>query len=90
MLSRKLTLAVLAALPAAACSTQTPLTKTSALAAFKLIPNSSRAPCDMQKAVAEHNSVYTTLKTGAETVYKAPCQVTKPVPVPLPDTAKTS
>jgi len=62
------------------------LTKTSALDAFKLIPNSSKAPCDMQKAVAEHNSVYTTLKTGAETVYKAPCQVTKTVP----ETAKTS
>lgn len=29
----------------------------------------------MQKAVAEHNSRYDTLKNGKEVVYKAPCQV---------------
>jgi hypothetical protein len=32
----------------------------------------------MQRAVAEHNSRYDTLKTGAEKVYKAPCDVDKP------------
>ena len=79
MQSPRLILAVLAALPAGACAIPTPLTKTSALDAFKQIPNSSQAPCTMQKAVAEHNSVYDTLKTGKETVYKAPCQVVKTV-----------
>lgn len=48
------------------------------MAAFKPIPNSSRAPCVMQKAVAEHNSVHATLTTKKETIYKAPCDVDKP------------
>ena len=71
----------------AACSTPTPLLKTSALEAFKPIPNSARAPCDMQKAVAEHNSVYQSLKTGKDVAYKAPCQIT---PVPASQTPATS
>ena len=56
-----------------ACSTSDyALTTKVALDSFKPIPNSSVAPCVMQRAVAEHNSKYDTLKTGKETVYKAP------------------
>lgn len=77
MQSRKLIVPALAlAVPLAGCATPTPsLTNGGALAAFKNIPNSPKAPCDMQKAVAEHNSRYDTLKNGKEVVYKAPCQV---------------
>lgn len=83
MHSQKLAALALALSPlAAACETPTQLLKTSALEAFKPIPNSSQAPCDMQKAVAEHNSVYDTLKTGKTKVYKAPCVVDKPAPEP--------
>ncbi len=74
-------LAAVLSLALGACETPTALLKTSALDAFKPIPNSAQAPCDMQKAVAEHNSVYDTLKTGKEKVYKAPCVVDrKPEP----------
>ena len=75
----KLVPLALAALPLAACSTPTPLTKTSALDAFKPIQNSAQAPCQMQMEVAQHNSAYDTLKTGKEVSYKAPCQVKPPV-----------
>lgn len=34
----------------------------------------------MQRAVAEHNSAYDSLKQGREVVYKAPCDVDKPPP----------
>ena len=74
-------LARLALLPAtlalAACETPTALTKGGALDAFKPIQNSSLAPCEMQKDVAEHNSRYDSIKTGKAVVYKAPCQVDK-------------
>lgn len=53
-------------------------TSESALRAFKPIPNSTRAPCVMQRAVAAHNSAYDTLQQGREVVYKAPCDVDKP------------
>lgn len=70
------------------CGTPTPfLTSGGALAAFKNIPNSARAPCEMQKAVAEHNSRLDTLRGGKEVVYKAPCQVDKPPPEPEPKTS---
>ena len=32
----------------------------------------------MQRAVAEHNSVLTTLQSGQDTAYRAPCDVDKP------------
>lgn len=74
----------------AACETPTlSLTNGGALAAFKNIPNSARAPCDMQKAVAEHNSRLDTLRNGKEVVYKAPCQIDKPRPASEPE-PKTS
>ena len=77
------------ALAAAGCATPSPLMKTSALDAFKTIPNSAKAPCEMQRAVAAHNSVYVTLKTGKETVYSAPCAVDKK-PVPASESKQTS
>ena len=49
-----------------------------AVRSFKPIPNSKQAPCVMQKAVAEHNSVLATLTTGKEVVYAAPCETDKP------------
>ena len=44
---------------------------------FKPIPNSSGAPCEMQRAVAAHNSAYDSLVRKREVVYKAPCDVDK-------------
>ena len=81
--SRWLTRALpaLAILPLAACATPIPLTKTSALEAFKTIPNSRRAPCEMQRDVAEHNSRYDSLSKGKAVTYKAPCDVDKKQPV---------
>lgn len=68
-----------AILPLAACSTLTPsLTKTGALEAFKPIRNSPQAPCEMQKEVADHNTVYDSLKTGKSVKYLAPCEVKQP------------
>lgn len=76
MLFPKLIAPATAAVLAAGCATHIPiLTDQGALAAFKPIPNSTRAPCTMQRAVAEHNSRYDTLKTGSEVAYKAPCDV---------------
>lgn len=67
------------ALQACAAGNVTPiaLTEAGAVRAFKPIPNSSRAPCEMQKAVAEHNSVLETIKSKKDVVYKAPCDVDK-------------
>ena len=62
----------------AANETPIPLTETGVLAAFKPIANSSKAPCAMQKDVAEHNSAYDTLRTKRPQSYKAPCDVDKP------------
>lgn len=61
----------------AAPATQIPLTETGALASFKPIPNSSRAPCQIQRAIAAHNSVYETLTTKREVIFRAPCDVDK-------------
>lgn len=71
----------LLALVLAGCETLTPSTSShAALELFKPLPNSPKAPCSMQKAVAEHNSVYDTLAKGKETVYRAPCEIaSKPV-----------
>lgn len=76
----KMFLAMSCALLTGCASMPLPLTKDGALAAFKPIPNSGLAPCAMQRAVAEHNSRYDTLKTGTVTAYKAPCDVDKPAP----------
>ena len=57
-----------------------PLTSVAVLQVFKPIPNSAAAPCPMQQGVAEHNSVYDTLKTGSPVVYKAPCDTGKAAP----------
>lgn len=91
MPSVKPTVLVLALAPMlGACETLTPsLTNGGALAAFKNIPNSPKAPCEMQKAVAEHNSRLDTLRNGKEVVYKAPCQIDKPSPASEPE-PKTS
>lgn len=64
----------------AGSATPTLLTEAGALGAFRALPNSARAPCVMQRAVAEHNSAYDSLKQGREVVYKAPCDVDKPPP----------
>lgn len=79
-LSKRLIVCGLAPLLAAcgANGTQTVLTDPGALRSYKAIPNSAKAPCIMQKAVAEHNSVHATLTTGKETVYKAPCETDPP------------
>jgi len=93
MQSAKLTVLALALAPTlGACSTPTlSLTNGGAIAAFKNIPNSPKAPCDMQKAVAEHNSRYDTLRDGKEIVYKAPCVLSPPKKVPAsPPEQKTS
>lgn len=57
----------------AAKETSIPLTEDGALRAFRPIPNSSTAPCPMQRAVAAHNSVYDTLKAKKAVYYRAPC-----------------
>jgi hypothetical protein len=58
-----------------ACATQTPspTSPSVALDAFKPISNSAKAPCQVQKEISEHNSVYETLRGGKEVVYLAPC-----------------
>lgn len=69
---------LLATLPLAACETPTlALTNGGALAAFKPIEASPADTCSTQKAVAEHNSRYDSIKLGKTTVYKAPCEVDK-------------
>ena len=47
------------------------------LRSFKTIPNSKTAPCEMQRAVAAHNSAFDSLAQKKEVVYKAPCDVDK-------------
>ena len=74
----KLLIASALALNLAACAstgqTPIPLTDGGAIGAFKPIPNSSRAPCETQKAIARHNSVYDTLKSKRLVEYRAPCE----------------
>jgi hypothetical protein len=63
----------------AACAIPTPSptegTPKVALEAFKPIANSPKAPCRVQKEIAEHNSVYETLRNGKQVTYLAPCVV---------------
>lgn len=53
---------------------------------FRPIPYSARDTCETQAAVAEHNAVYDTLKTGKPVVYKPPC-VMQPKPSVAPSAA---
>ena len=81
-----LALALAPMLTGCAIPTQS-LTNGGALAAFKNIRNSPKAPCEMQKDVAEHNSRLDTLRSGKEVVYKAPCEIDKKVPASEPKTS---
>lgn len=77
----RLLIALVLPLATAGCAgseTLIPLTESGALSAFKPIANSPKAPCEMQKQVAEHNSAYDTLKTKQSVTYKAPCEIDKP------------
>lgn len=80
-MSKKLIpLALVAAIHAlAACSTPIsgPTTK-GTLDAFKTLSMSRKDTCQTQQEIADHNSRYDTLKTGKDTVYKAPCVLEKP------------
>jgi hypothetical protein len=68
---------LLSSLSLTACAIPTPSptegTPRVALEAFKPISNSPKAPCQIQKEISEHNSVYESLRSGKETVYLAPC-----------------
>ena len=83
---------LLALVPAlAGCGTLTPaLTKTGALDAFEPITASPRDTCPTQRAVAEHNSRYDSLKSGKEVVYRAACDLAKPQKTPAEPEPKTS
>ena len=74
-MSRKLTpLLASLSLVLAGCETLTPgVTSPGALEAFKPIASSPKDTCNTQRAVAEHNSRYDTIKSGKETVYTAAC-----------------
>ena len=61
----------------AALGTPIPSTKQGLLNSFKPIRNSAKAPCEMQRDVAAHNSVYDSLQNGREVIYKAPCDLTR-------------
>lgn len=91
MLSAKpIALALALAPMAGGCSTLSFVTTEGAVAAFKPIGMSRRDTCETQKQVAEHNSRLETLKSGKETVYKAPCQIEKRNPVPASEPSSTS
>lgn len=78
-LSKRLSVCALSLLlPACAAKEIPTVSIDGAIRSFKPIPNSKAAPCVMQKAVAEHNSVLATHQTGKETIYKAPCETDKP------------
>lgn len=55
---------------------------------FRPIPYSARDTCETQAAVAEHNAVYDTLKTGRPVVYKPPCVMTPAKRPPLPPSVR--
>jgi len=60
----------------AGCSaTPTPQTIDTAVEAFEPIRYSKADSCATQKRIAEHNSVYDTLKRGKRVVYAAPCEI---------------
>lgn len=39
------------------------------------VANSTAAPCRLQREIAAQNSYLDTIKTGKDTVYKAPCDI---------------
>jgi hypothetical protein len=60
----------------AGCSaTPTPRPTDTAIEAFEPIRYSAADTCATQKRIAEHNSVYDTLKRGKRVVYAAPCEI---------------
>ena len=74
--SQAVLLASLATLPLAACSTPTP-SASGVIGIFEPVPNYAKAPCELQKKWAEHNSKVASLQQWKEVVYKAPCEVDK-------------
>lgn len=40
-----------------------------------VVENSPKSPCWQQRQIAAQNSYRATIKTGTDTVYKAPCDV---------------
>jgi hypothetical protein len=74
-----------------ACATQTPAPSSNVLAGvLKPVPNYSRAPCDMQREWAAHNSRVASVEKGATVVYKAPCDVDPKPRAPAASPVKTS
>ena len=68
-------LLLLLALPACADpSTQLPGT-TKLLDELPVVENSPKSPCWQQRQIAAQNSYRATIKTGTDTVYKAPCDI---------------
>lgn len=53
------------------------VTTKGALDSFRPLMMSRKDTCGTQREIAEHNSRYETLRTGKETVYRAPCDVDK-------------
>lgn len=70
---------VVCALAVPGCATHTPQTIDTSVKSFKAIGSSKRDTCETQQAIAEHNSVYDTLKTGKPVAYVAQCDLNKPV-----------
>jgi hypothetical protein len=42
------------------------------------VANSTAAPCRLQREIAAQNSYVDTIKSGKQTVYKAPCDIDPP------------
>lgn len=66
--------ALCAAVLLAGCATRTQTVDT-AVEVFGPIRYSQDDTCATQKRLAEHNSVYDTLKSGRRVVYAAPCEI---------------
>jgi hypothetical protein len=73
-LVRTVLLASLPILTLQGCATPTfVLTSLGAADAFRPIKASKRDTCATQRQIAAHNSVYDTIRSGKEVVYKAHC-----------------
>lgn len=77
MSRRPILLALFPALALAGCETPMSVTTKGALDSFRPLMMSRKDTCGTQREIAEHNSRYETLRTGKETVYRAPCDVDK-------------
>jgi len=66
--------ALCAAVLLSGCATRTQTIDTS-VEVFEPIRYSADDTCATQKRIAEHNSVYDTLKSGERVVYAAPCEI---------------